>query len=103
MKSVQVMLLKTLIATSVLVALTAAAFGDTKPAPSSPASPPPAKAAKAKPALPDVTLPYTFECPHCGMKIVIKTVDDWNKGCYACACGETNLGCYNDSHKKPAH
>ncbi len=54
----------------------------------------------AKPGLPNVQLPYTFTCPHCNMKITIKTQADWTKDCFMCACGETNLGCYNDSQKK---
>jgi len=54
----------------------------------------------AKPGLPDMQLPFTFTCPHCNMKITIKTQADWTKDCFMCACGETNLNCYNDSLKK---
>jgi hypothetical protein len=57
------------------------------------------KTATAAKTAPDVTLPYTFTCPHCGMKITIKTAADWNKSCQTCACGKTNLGCYNDIKK----
>jgi hypothetical protein len=62
-----------------------------------------AKDAKgAKPAIPDVTLPFTFKCAHCGMPITIKKTADWTKGCFGCACGLKNIDCYNDSLKKPA-
>jgi hypothetical protein len=57
----------------------------------------PAKAASQ--TAPDVTLPYTFKCPHCSMKITIKTPADWNKDCLTCACGVSNLGCYNETKK----
>jgi hypothetical protein len=49
--------------------------------------------------IPDVKLPFTFTCPHCSMKITIKTKDDWKKDCPDCACGVNNLGCYYDSLK----
>lgn len=52
-------------------------------------------AAKAQPQAPAVKLPYTFVCPHCGMKITIKTEADWFKSCMPCPCGTNNLGCYN--------
>lgn len=45
---------------------------------------------------PVVTLPYSFICPHCGLKITIKTASDWNKDCATCACDKTNLGCYHE-------
>ena len=48
---------------------------------------------------PTVSLPYTFECPHCNMKITIKTPADWKKDCLTCACGTTNLGCYREKKK----
>ncbi len=55
-----------------------------------------AKSAKTTPALPSVTLPYTFVCPDCGLKITIKTAADWKKDCPVCACGKTSLSCYHD-------
>ena len=55
-----------------------------------------AKVAHTPPA---VALPYTFICPHCGIKITIKTAADWNKDCNSCACGKTNLGCYFEKKK----
>jgi hypothetical protein len=65
----------------------------TAPAPS-------ASTASKTPAIPDVTLPFTFTCPHCSMQITIKTKADWTKSCPDCACGVNNIGCYNDSLKK---
>lgn len=57
------------------------------------------KAAKSKTEAPKVTLPFTFTCPHCSMKITVKTPADWNKDCLTCACGVSNLGCYNETKK----
>jgi hypothetical protein len=54
---------------------------------------------KGSKPIPDVKLPFTFTCPHCSMKITIKTKDDWTKDCPDCACGVNNLGCYYDSLK----
>jgi hypothetical protein len=49
--------------------------------------------------IPDVKYPFSFACPHCTMKITIKTKDDWKKDCPNCACGVNQLGCYYDSLK----
>lgn len=63
-----------------------------------------ASSTKTAKALPDVKLPFTFTCQHCGLKITIKTVADWSKDCSMCACGVTNLGCYKPpkTSSKPA-
>lgn len=59
------------------------------------------KTAKAsKDAVPDVVYPYSFSCPHCGMKITVADAADWKKDCTGCACGLNKLGCYN-AIKKP--
>jgi len=55
--------------------------------------------AAASQAAPNFPLPYTFTCPHCSMKITIKTPADWNKDCLTCACGVSNLGCYHEKKK----
>jgi len=49
--------------------------------------------------IPDVTLPFTFVCQHCAMKITIKTKEDWSKSCGPCACGVSNLECYKQPKK----
>jgi hypothetical protein len=67
-----------------------------KSCPSCPAPDPKA----GKPAIPDVTYPFTFVCTHCGMKITIKSAADWNKPCLPCACGLKNIQCYKPSTKK---
>ncbi len=56
-------------------------------------------AAKTSKALPDVKLPFTFNCQHCQMKITITTAADWSKSCGPCACGVTNLECYKPPKK----
>lgn len=66
--------------------------------PSNASGKPTPNSAAAK-APPSVTLPYTFECPHCNMKITVKTLADWKKDCQTCACGTTNLGCYHEKKK----
>ena len=58
-----------------------------------------AAASKTSKAIPDVKLPFTFNCQHCQMKITIKTADDWSKSCGPCACGVTNLECYKEPKK----
>ena len=57
------------------------------------------KAVKSASGLPSVTLPYTFVCPDCGLKITIKAQADWKKDCPVCACGKTSLSCYHDRKK----
>ncbi len=61
---------------------------------------PASKAATAKTTVPDVKYPYTFKCPHCGMTLTITKPSDWAGDCGGCACGGTNLSCYNDAQKK---
>ena len=112
MKLTHTKLFKSLVAASILCISCAAAFADTNPAPSTPpaTAPPstqPANPPAAKPAvpanksgLPDVTLPFTFHCPHCGMLITIKKPSDWKGSCGSCACGNSNLECYNETLKK---
>ena len=78
-----------LVAVSLLAVTTTPSFASGKPTQRS-----------AAPKLPPiVSLPYTFECPHCNMKITIKTPADWKKDCLTCACGTTNLGCYHEKKK----
>jgi len=81
------------------------AFADT---PTTPGDTPPAKCPapatpdpNAKtPAIPDVTYPYTFVCAHCGIKITVKTKDDWLKPCPVCPCSTTTLACLPKAKKK---
>ncbi len=63
---------------------------------------PPGSAKGPQPGTPDVPLPFTFKCAHCGMSITIKKAADWSKGCFACACGSKNIDCYEQTLKKPA-
>jgi hypothetical protein len=60
---------------------------------------PAATAATSTQTIPDVKYPFTFVCAHCGIKITLKSKDDWSKPCAACPCGTTNLGCYKPGKK----
>jgi hypothetical protein len=51
-------------------------------------------AAKPAPKIPNVKLPCTFVCKHCGIKITVKTAADWLKPCPACPCGTSIAECY---------
>jgi hypothetical protein len=43
--------------------------------------------------IPNVKLPYTFVCKHCGLKITVKTAADWLKPCPVCPCGTLTVDC----------
>lgn len=70
------------------------------PAISSFADAPSQPAASADAKIPDVKYPFTFVCPHCNMKITVKSKEDWFKHCGPCPCGTNNLGCYKAIKKK---
>jgi len=73
------------VAAMIAVAMPSTSFGASSAAPA---------------AAPEVKLPYTFICPHCDMKITVKSKDEWAKSCTPCPCGTTNLGCYKAIKKK---
>ncbi len=94
------LLLIPLAAVSLLAVMAIPSYAGHHPAGKSPLSAAkPVKPGAASQAAPDVPLPFTFTCPHCSMKITIKTAADWNKDCLTCACGVSNLGCYHEKKK----
>ncbi len=53
----------------------------------------------SKYSVPDVEYPYSFTCPHCGMKITVVSAADWKNDCSRCVCGLNKLGCYYASKR----